>query len=196
MPVLFNTQAAGDVLGAMITPAVLISASGTLTLSTSNRLARIVDRVRVLHTQAEQLPPWDAADFDTLAKRAHIADQFARQSQRIGVLQGAIITLYVAITLFVGSSLAIGLSSAANGWFGWVPAVLGLLGATALFTGAILLIREARFAVKSSYAEMEYTKQMVARRTGAPLPTPTPDAPPPAGGGLLLVPGANHGQST
>jgi hypothetical protein len=31
---------ASDVLGAMITPAVLISASGTLVLSTSNRLTR------------------------------------------------------------------------------------------------------------------------------------------------------------
>ncbi|HYU33146.1 MAG TPA: DUF2721 domain-containing protein [Thermoanaerobaculia bacterium] len=30
----------------MIAPAVLISASGTLVLSTSNRLTRVVDRVR------------------------------------------------------------------------------------------------------------------------------------------------------
>ena len=46
--------AAGEVLGAMITPAVLISASGTLVLSTSNRLSRVVDRVRVLSAEAEQ----------------------------------------------------------------------------------------------------------------------------------------------
>jgi len=37
---------------AMITPAVLISASGTLVLSTGNRLGRIVDRVRVLTAEA------------------------------------------------------------------------------------------------------------------------------------------------
>ena len=36
------------VLTAMITPAVLISASGTMILSTSTRLIRIVDRVREL----------------------------------------------------------------------------------------------------------------------------------------------------
>jgi len=37
-----------EVLGAMITPAVLISASGVLVLSTSNRVGRTVDRVRAL----------------------------------------------------------------------------------------------------------------------------------------------------
>lgn len=36
------------VLSAMITPAVLISACGTLIFSTAARLARIVDRVRGL----------------------------------------------------------------------------------------------------------------------------------------------------
>jgi len=164
---------AGEILGAMITPAVLISASGTLTLSTSNRIARIVDRVRGLHTQAEGLPPWDATDADTLDKRAQIADQIARQTQRIGILQGALIALYVAITLLVGSSVAIGLSAATRGWFEWLPAALGLLGASVLLVSAILLIREARLSVRSTLAEMEYTKRMVARRTGAPLPPPT-----------------------
>jgi hypothetical protein len=162
---------AGDILGVMITPAVLISASGTLTLATTNRLARIVDRVRVLHTQAEELPPWDETDLDTLDKRAQIADQIARQTQRIGILQAAVIALYVAIGLLVGSSVAIGLS-AASGLFGWVPVGLGLLGATALLIGAVLLIREARLAVQSTLAELAYTQRMVARRTGAPLPTP------------------------
>jgi hypothetical protein len=37
-----------SVLSEMITPAVLISACGTLIFSTSTRLARIVDRVREL----------------------------------------------------------------------------------------------------------------------------------------------------
>jgi len=43
------------VLSAMITPAILISACGTLVLSTSNRLGRVVDRVRDLADKFE--PP-------------------------------------------------------------------------------------------------------------------------------------------
>src|SRR5262252_5485580 len=45
-----NTPDPMTLLSAMITPAVLISACGTLILSTSTRLARIMDRVRELGT--------------------------------------------------------------------------------------------------------------------------------------------------
>ena len=113
---MFDAPAAGDILGAMITPAVLISAAGTLTLSTSNRLGRIVDRVRVLQTQAEELPPWNPDDQDALDRRALIVDQIARQAQRIGILQITLITLYIAISLLVSSSLAIGISAVGRGW--------------------------------------------------------------------------------
>lgn len=172
MPVPYDPQAAGDILSAMITPAVLISASGTLVLSTTNRLGRIVDRVRTLNGEAEGLPPWDPTDEDAQAKRALIADQIARQAQRIGGLQWAVITLYTAIGLLVGSSLTIGLSIANGGWLVWVPVGLGLLGAAALLVAAVFLVRDARLAVRSTLAEMEYIKRMVARRTGAPLPPP------------------------
>jgi len=37
-----------QILAAMITPAVLISACGTLVFSTSSRVSRVVDRVRAL----------------------------------------------------------------------------------------------------------------------------------------------------
>ena len=126
---LFDSPAPGDILGAMITPAVLISASGALTLSTTHRLGRIVDRLRALHAQAEVLPPWDATDHDMIEKRALIADQIAWQTRRIGVLQAAIITLYIAIELLVGASLAIGLSAVGRGMLEWVPVGLGMAGA-------------------------------------------------------------------
>ena len=169
---MFDAPAAGDILGAMITPAVLISAAGTLTLSTSNRLGRIVDRVRVLQTQAEELPPWNPDDQDALDRRALIVDQIARQAQRIGILQITLITLYIAISLLVSSSLAIGISAVGRGWLSWLPVALGLLGAGSLFVGAVFLIREARMAVKSSLSELEFVKRVVARRTVVPLPAP------------------------
>jgi len=181
MPPFLDVPAAGEILGAMITPAVLISASGTLTLSTSNRLGRIVDRVRVLHAEADALPPWDATDLDALEKRALIVDQITRQSQRIGILQATLIIFYVAIGLLVGSSLAIGISAVFHGWMSWLPAGLGLLGAGALFTGAMLLIREARLAVKSSLSELEFVKRVVARKTGEPSKGAPADSSPPQG---------------
>lgn len=176
----FPPSAAADVLAGMITPAVLISAAGSLTISTSNRLGRIVDRVRHLLEQAEALPPWNPADQDTQEKRALIADQIAQQTARIRYVQRAVMSLYGAIALLVGSSLALGLTGAARVELAWLPVVLGLLGAGALLLASVLLIRDARLAVHATLAEMDYIRRMVARRTGAPLPDPGADATPAA----------------
>jgi hypothetical protein len=74
------------VLTAMITPAVLISACGTMILSTSTRLGRIVDRVRSLSDKLEELAKIEGevelledrrsiiySQLDKLTSRAHPA---------------------------------------------------------------------------------------------------------------------------
>ena len=55
--------ATGPLLAAMVTPAVLISAAGTLVFSTTSRLARIVDRARVLGRELEELDQSPEAPF-------------------------------------------------------------------------------------------------------------------------------------
>ena len=50
-----DTTSAIAVLTAMITPAVLISACGSMILSTSSRLGRVVDRVRSLSDRLEEM---------------------------------------------------------------------------------------------------------------------------------------------
>jgi len=50
-----NMASAVAVLTAMITPAVLISACGSMILSTSHRLGRVVDRVRALSDKLDEL---------------------------------------------------------------------------------------------------------------------------------------------
>ena len=44
-----------EFLTAMVTPALLISATGSLVLSTSTRLGRVVDRVRALEDRLSAL---------------------------------------------------------------------------------------------------------------------------------------------
>ncbi len=166
MPLMFPhpATAAGDILGAMITPAVLISASGTLALSTSNRLGRVIDRVRKLLAEAEALPPGAVAGEEACEKRALISDQISRLGRRVGLLQRALIIVYVAIGLLVGSSVAIGVSTTINEALGFLPAAFGLAGATCLLGASALLVWEVRMAVRSSLREMEYVTKVVARR--------------------------------
>ena len=159
---------AGQILGAMITPALLISASGTLSLSTANRLGRVVDRVRALNELAESLPDGTATP-EVVDKRALIANQVHWHMLRLRLLQHTIVTLYAAIGLLVGASLTVGLSASTNWALGWIPVAFGLSGAFALLIAAGMLIRESRLAVRGAEVEIEYVRKVVARKTTVPL---------------------------
>lgn len=150
---------ASEVLGAMITPAVLISASGTLVLSTSNRLTRVVDRVRALAREAEGLQ-----GEQRQGPLAHlIAGQLPLLSRRALLLRAALTALYMAIGLLVITSIAVGVT-AAMGWdYGWVPVVTGLAGACTLLYASLLLVKEARLAIGSTLQEMDYLRDVVGR---------------------------------
>jgi Protein of unknown function (DUF2721) len=158
---------ANEVLGAMITPALLISAAGTLVLSTSNRLGRVVDRVRTLADIAEHLHPADGEPADEVEeKRKLIFDQLAKLTGRIRLLVPAITTLYTAIGLLVASSISVGVVALLRSEIAWLPVALGLFGACALLYASTLLVREARLAVDSTLHEMTYVRKVVARKTG------------------------------
>ena len=61
-------------LSAMITPAIFLTANGSLIISTSNRMSRVVDRIRVLNDQADKLCR-GATDLDYVPDRvAHVQD--------------------------------------------------------------------------------------------------------------------------
>ena len=157
---------AGDVLAAMITPAVLISASGTLVLSTSNRLTRVVDRVRVIAVEAERLPLEAPEDL-----RLFLSDQLTRLSARVLLLRTALTVLYGGVGALVAASIAVGLS-AAFGWsYGWVPVSLGLAGAGALFHSTLLLVREGRLALGSTLQELERARRSMERPGSRSTPT-------------------------
>ena len=161
-----NPPGANEILGAMITPALLISAAGTLVLSTTNRLGRVVDRVRTLSDLAEHLQAADGqATEEALDKRQLIFDQLTRLTLRIHFLVPAITTLYTAIGLLVASSISAGVMAILVAGHGWVPVVPGLLGAGMLFYASTLLVREARRAADSTLNEMGYVRRVVARKT-------------------------------
>ncbi len=161
---------ASEVLGAMITPAVLISASGTLVLSTSNRLTRVVDRVRALAAEAERMRR-EEATAEAEERRQLIASQLPVLSRRVLLLRSALGSLYAAIGFLVATSIAVGISATLGWAYGWVPVISGLAGATALLWGSLVLVREARLAIGSTLQEMEFLGREVARdRSSSPPP--------------------------
>lgn len=148
------------VLSAMITPAVLMSACASLILSTSSRLSRVVDRVRELSDRFEKLAHDDQETRLGAEKRAMIFDQLDRLTSRARILQRSMTTFYLALAIFVATSVAIGLVAMLKERYGWIPVVLGLVGASFLFYGSILQILEARLALSSTYREMDFLWEM------------------------------------
>jgi hypothetical protein len=159
-----NMPLATEVLGAMITPAVLISAAGTLVLSTSNRLNRVVDRVRILVAQAERLGTCEGlAIREPKTGRQLIAEQLAVLSSRVLLLRSAMTALYLAIGLLVATSIAVGVVAAFHWVHGWIPVVSGLMGTCVLLYASFLLVREARLAVGMLLQEMTQAREAVIR---------------------------------
>jgi hypothetical protein len=150
-----------EVLGAMITPAVLISASGVLVLSTSNRVGRTVDRVRVLAAEAERLQISRESASDSGSKRKHVAEQLAQLSKRAVLLRSAMTALYTAIGLLVGTSILVGVVALLQWQYSSLPVVLGFAGACALLYASLLLVREARLAVRSTLQEVSFAREAV-----------------------------------
>ena len=63
------------------------------------------------------------------------------------------VTFYLALGMFVATSVAIGVVGImGNSRYNLVPVVLGLVGACFLFYGSILLIFEARLALSTIHS--------------------------------------------
>lgn len=157
-PDLTNTKELSEVLhvlSAMITPAVLILASSSLLITTSSRSIRCIDRVRERAAELEEMgkAPRDPA---TEAHRKHLYEQLEINTRRARLLQRAMARLYFGISFFIATSVSIGVVSLLTVDIGWIPLILGFIGAGLLFSASVYLIIESRMAMATTYAEMDY----------------------------------------
>ena len=135
------------ILTSMITPAVLISACGTLIFSTSARLARVFDRVHMLKGEVEALMEGKLPYPEE--RMAMLKVQTRKQRVRAWLIQKAMAALYTATVLFVASSLAIALNVAyGTDATEWLPSGLALLGGLFLLAASALLLYESRYNLR------------------------------------------------
>ena len=160
-----NPQALGlTVLTGMIAPAVLISACGPLLLSTTIRFGRIVDRARILSERLENLIHGKSDEEHVDEKIEIFYDQLSRLARRAKMLQRGMMSIYLALTCFIASSVAIGLM-AFLGLKGadWVPVWIGIFGTLCLLYGSLVLILESRMGLESLTIEMDFIRKIGKR---------------------------------
>ncbi|MEP6908509.1 MAG: DUF2721 domain-containing protein [Pseudoxanthomonas sp.] len=135
-------------LTAMLAPAFFLTATASLLLSANNRLARIIDRARALLKELH--------DMEDPMQRALYEQRIALQRRRSLIILRAGQLLYVAISLFVGTSLAVAADNLLAHRLGMLPTLLAALGVLAMFAASILLARESTLAVKAVNEEMDH----------------------------------------
>lgn len=168
MPVDPNTY---GTLSAMITPAIFMTANGSLIISTSNRMARVVDRIRVLNDLGDRICR-GVTDLDYTAERlAHVHDQLDRLLWRSNRIRYALTALYLAFGAFVGTSLGLALDVLvfANN-LAALPSGLAVVGVALMLIACVNLVREALEALRSNRLEIRFFRELhewrQADRTG------------------------------
>ncbi|MFZ5637006.1 MAG: DUF2721 domain-containing protein [Pseudomonadota bacterium] len=139
------------VLGAMLAPALLMAATGSLLVSANARLARVVDRLRSLIIAWEKDAP-DREERDT---------QIARHRRRAALVLRACRTLYAALGCFVGTSLGLAADALLGFRLEAIPTLLAVLGMLFLLLASVFMGLEVSLSVKSFDEELD---QEMARR--------------------------------
>jgi hypothetical protein len=144
---------ASDILGAMITPVALLSGTGLFLLTTTNRLGRVVDRVRHLDKALEELrnAP-DSPRRDFLVER-HLK-QLDILERRGLALKNALWGLHGGFSLFIASSLALALL-APFGDIRWPAVAFACAGMVLLLVAAVSLTVEVRNTFSAVQIDLE-----------------------------------------
>ena len=128
-------------IAAMITPALLILASASLVASALMRMARVVDRARILAASAHD-GTWDKLG----ATPDMLRDSLTRHARRARYVEQSIALLYGAVVVFVATCLAIALDRAVNQSLPWLPISLAILGTLLLLGGGTFMVAESRLS--------------------------------------------------
>ncbi|MGD9563482.1 MAG: DUF2721 domain-containing protein [Pyrinomonadaceae bacterium] len=150
-----------EFLTAMVTPTLLISATGSLVLSTSTRLGRVVDRARELEKRlGEMIYVEDKSEVPLYEKRVEvIVDLLDKVTSRSRLLQRAMATFYYGLGMFILTSVTIAIAGLFN-IYRWLPVPIGVIGILFLLYGSLLMLRETSMATATIRAEMDFTWEL------------------------------------
>lgn len=156
---ILEALASSRVLTSMITPAVLISACGTLIFSTSARLGRIFDRVNVMKGEVEAILTGKISHPEE--RLTHLRGQIGLQRRRAILIHKAMAALYTSTLFFVTSSLAIAVNVAyGSADQAWIPTVLALCGGLFLFAASAALLYESRFNLRFVNRSIDFIEHL------------------------------------
>ena len=153
-------------LSAMITPAIFMTANGSLIISTSNRMSRVVDRIRVLNDRGDELSRGDSKLDFVAERRAHVAEQLSHLEGRSDRVRQALTMLYLAFTSFVGTSLTLAIDTLIGNKHltTGLATSLSVGGVVLMLAASVNLVLEAQAALTSNRSEIRFYRELQSRR--------------------------------
>jgi Protein of unknown function (DUF2721) len=160
------------VLSLIVAPAILTNAASVLAMSTSNRLARAVDRARELARQLEDTSHPDPSPDEGSRESARRLHELAATEQRAELLMRVLQSFYVALGGFavavLSSLLGAVISLLRTGYVVGILEVMavsaGGVAVAALVRGSALLVRETNIAVQVMHERAESVRGRLVRR--------------------------------
>jgi hypothetical protein len=126
-------------IAAMIAPALLILAAGSLIATALVRLARVIDRVR-------KLSEFGAAKPDT--------DELNRRERRALLAERAVRLYFFAVACFVIAGFTIALDHVAGDRLSWLPILVTTFGMCLIVAGSAAILAECQLATIQIQSEM------------------------------------------
>lgn len=154
-----------SILSAVITPVVLISASALLTISTSTRVSRVLERARAMSELLNELGAARPGGGEGGRQERHsmLLLQFGRAKKRSELLSRALASQYASISAFVATSVAIGASTVWPGFPAVLVVIFGFSGIMLLFYSSALLIADSRIGLAALHDEMDLLLRLAGR---------------------------------
>ncbi len=146
-------------LSAMVTPAILVSACGSMLLTTSQRLSRSLDRVREVAAGLKTLRKNAPAAGPDADEHGYLLQQLLFSARRAKLLQRAMTVLGLTLSTFVATIVVIGAIEVLALTAAWLLTLLAMAGSGMFFYASLLLIRESRVALDDVGKETDYLVQ-------------------------------------
>lgn len=140
----------------IVTIAILISACGSLIISTSGRLIRVTDICRGLCEKAKV--ETNQAEID------QIFYQLEKIGPRIKLLETALTLFYISISSFTLTTLILSIDQILSHDLTKFTLGTGILGVLIMPIASILLVVERQFTMKSIWQEIDYVNKTFKKK--------------------------------
>lgn len=140
----------------IVTIAILISACGSLIISTSGRLIRVTDICRGLCEKAKT--------ETNETELEQIFYQLEKIGPRIKLLESALTLFYVSISSFTLTTLFLSVDQVIPKDLNVLTLGTGIFGVLIMPVASILLVAERQFTMKSIWQEIDYVNKTFKKR--------------------------------